>query len=222
MQQFCPYDSNDPRALNDTCCSRAMTWSYGCQMRETFVTTNTYALKTNANELLSTCGSPVCTSSFLGDYETKLNGVPCPKTINAIDDHSKGLITAVRDCKALIFGTEKHGMGPEVCYTDEDCTAGSCHPLYHACVPRGKAQQELDYIQCLFTSSAVGEKETKALLSLISYSVNQTAPTDPELLYPWLRDTVFSETSCIKIYDLPGFHWDWDSCIAPGTSNCYH
>lgn len=67
MLQYCPYDDDDIRILNDTCCARQSTWVYGCPARPYNLTTSTYALKTDLDQQLNTCQSPICTSlqSFL-------------------------------------------------------------------------------------------------------------------------------------------------------------
>lgn len=217
MLQYCPYDDDDIRALNDTCCSRQSTWTYGCPARPYNLTTATYSLKSNLDSQLSTCQSSVCTSSFLGDYEAKLNGAPCPKTIDAIEDHSKNLITAIRTCKLQVFGNASHGIGPKICYVDADCTVDNrykCDPRYHVCrTDGGRVEQELNYVACVFNQSAI---EINAFLALITDSLNLTAPTDPNELIPWLRSNVFSGPNCVKSYNIPGWYWQYDSNIAPG------
>lgn len=158
----------------------------------------------------------------MGDYETKLNGEPCPKTIVAIEEKTKSLITALRTCKLQVFGNATHGRGPKLCYVDSDCAAlnfesgaSLCDPRYHVCkTTGGRVEQELSYVACVFNQSAI---EINSFLALITDSLNLTAPTDPNLLIPWLRENIFLGPQCVKSYNIPGWYWQYDSNIAPGT-----
>jgi hypothetical protein len=66
--QYCPYDENDFRRLNDTCCSRESSWDVGCFPRPVNVTTQVYSLKTALDEQLATCQSAVCKLKILKEY----------------------------------------------------------------------------------------------------------------------------------------------------------
>ena len=213
-QQYCPYDLTDPRRKNDTCCNIGQTWNQGCPIRTTYTYSNIYELSSSVD--LSTCNSPECTKSFLGDYASKAGGQTCPNTIQTIDYHSKLIIKSIRDCKGKIFGTQRHGLGPQVCVSDSDCDIGvKCDLKNKACLTRGRVQQETDYIACMLNEAAPTEADKQNLVGLIAATVNKTAPNDTTAMIDFLRVNVFSSNFCCKAYDIGGWYYEFDSAVAP-------
>jgi hypothetical protein len=168
--------------------------------------------------------------SFLADYENKLNGQSCPRTIDAIDNSTKQLINIMRNCKELYFGTKDHGLGSYTCFSDADCKAakkyipgvsnlGSCDLRYRVCVPLGRYDQERGYVSCLINPGSLSSQERLTLLASISAEYNITISEGQTLdityLANFLVTTIFSAQSCVKNYDLPGYYMEFDSSVAP-------